>query len=426
MRIAHVYPHSVISVAPPRITDALGVVNYEIARRLARDHSVVVYSRQQRGLPTVEEHEGVVWSRIPVGVDRALNSLKFLDALRLSPRSRPYRFSSLYYTSFAHTVAQDIRARQCEIVHIHGITNFITAVRHRNPDACIVLHVHDHSLADFDADLIGSRLRDAALILACSDHVAEGIRQRFPDAASRCHTLHNGVDEAFLQLATKPVESDTVLFVGRVAPEKGVSVLLEAFAEVAKRKPAADLRMVGPFDFAPRQFVDPFDKDPVLAPVRRFCNDPAAFRAHVLKTVQALAPRVRMEGVVPNMEMRRHYEQAGVFVFPSVWHEPFGIPLIEAMAAGLPVVTTRGGAASEVVIDGETGFLVNRGDVSSLASAVCTLLNDPDLRRRMGLAGRDRVARLFTWNRAVAKLNHLYERAWAACDAGRRSRKGAA
>jgi glycosyltransferase involved in cell wall biosynthesis len=100
-------------------------------------------------------------------------------------------------------------------------------------------------------------------------------------------------------------------------------------------------------------------------------------------------------------------------VFPSVWHEPFGIPLIEAMAAGLPVITTRGGAASEIVVDGETGLLVERGDVGSLVSALCTLLRDPDLRRQMGRAGRERAARLFTWNHAVAKLDRLYEHAWA-------------
>ncbi len=414
MKIAQVYPHSVIALTPNRIADALGIVNYEIARRLAREHSVIVYSRQQRDQAALQVQDGVIWARMPVLMDRVLNSLKVLDTLGVTPVSRPYRLSSLYYATFARQVSRDIRVRQCQIVHIHGITNFITSVRRRNPDACIVLHVHDHSLSDFDATVIRSRLQHAALVLACSDHVASEIRRRFPDLTDRCHTLHNGIDERFLQFESAPAESQTVLFVGRIAPEKGVSVLLQAFREVVKRHPQADLRMVGPFSSSPRQFVDPFNRDPVLEPIRRFCDSASVFRQHVQQAAALLAPRVRLEGTVANSEVRYQYAQAGIFVFPSVWHEPFGIPLIEAMAAGLPVVTTRGGAASEIVVDGETGLLVERGDVESLVSALCTLLSNPSLRGQMGLAGRERAARLFTWNQVAAKLDRLYEHAWGA------------
>ena len=111
---------------------------------------------------------------------------------------------------------------------------------------------------------------------------------------------------------------------------------------------------------------------------------------------------------MPNSEICAHYARAGIFVFPSLWHEPFGIPVIEAMAAGLPVVATRAGALPEVVVDGETGILVERGDSAGLADAIGTLLADPQLRQRMGAAGRRRVQQLFTWDRSVARLERLY------------------
>jgi glycosyltransferase involved in cell wall biosynthesis len=92
-----------------------------------------------------------------------------------------------------------------------------------------------------------------------------------------------------------------------------------------------------------------------------------------------------------------------------LWHEPFGIPIIEAMAAGIPVVATRGGAFPETVDDGETGFLVERGDAAALAVALRRLLEHPELRQRMGARARRRVRSHFTWDRQVDRLSTLYE-----------------
>jgi glycosyltransferase involved in cell wall biosynthesis len=409
MNIAHVYPHSVINLSPVRVTDALAIVIYEIARRLAKDHTVTGYLRRKGNQDAIEAKDGVTWCRVPVIVDRALNSLKVFDKLGLRPASRPYRLSPLYYANYARRVARDIRARSCEIVHIHGITNFVPVIRRYNPNARVVLHVHDHSLADFDHAILEARLADTALILGCSDHISNGIRQRFPPFAERCHTLYNGVDERFLEFRSRPAQSQALLFVGRVSPEKGVHVLLEAFQRVASRYPQADMRIVGPLDCAPKQFVDPFDRDPLILPLKPFYSNAQSYADQLYSVASTLGARVKFEGVVANADITSQYAQAGIFVFPFVWHEPFGIPIIEAMASGLPVIATKGGAASEIVVHGETGLLVERGDVSALSMAIGTLLDDPQLRLRMGNAGRDRAARLFTWDRVVSLLTRLYE-----------------
>jgi glycosyltransferase involved in cell wall biosynthesis len=201
-----------------------------------------------------------------------------------------------------------------------------------------------------------------------------------------------------------------VLFVGRLSPEKGVHVLLDAFQRMAGTFPEASLHLVGPQSFAPQQFVDPFGRDPKTAAIRPFYNNPKRYMEAVLQNVAALDGRVRCDNSVPNGAITQHYASAGIFVFPSIWDEPFGIPIIEAMAAGLPVITTRGGAASEIVVDGETGLLVERGDSDALANALRTLLGDPALRVRMGAAARERVAKRFTWDRAVTELVGHYER----------------
>jgi glycosyltransferase involved in cell wall biosynthesis len=410
VRIAQVYPHSTISLPDVQVCDALAIVNYEIARRLARNHSVFVYPRRGAGQTPVEHHEGATWCRMPVGVDRMLSSLKILDTLGLTPVRHPYRSTPLYYAAYARRVACDARARQCDIIHIHSIANFLPVMERINPGAKLVLHMHDHSLADFDTRRALSLLNRATLVLACSEYVANGIRRAFPECADRCFALHNGVDQRFLRIHSEPQLSQSVLFVGRLSPEKGVHVLLEAFADVAANFPRATLRLVGPADIAPRQFVDPFGRDPLLARLGPYYVFPTSYSDNLHRQAAQQRGRVVFEGCIPNCSVQPHYARAGVFVFPSVWHEPFGIPMIEAMAAGLPVIATRGGAISEIVIDGETGLLVDRGDVRQLAAAIAALLASPQMRARLGSAGRERVKRLFTWDRVVERLTAHYDR----------------
>jgi glycosyltransferase involved in cell wall biosynthesis len=409
MKIAEVYPHAVICLPGPRMSDALAIVNYEIARRLAKDHSVVVYPRRAAGQRAIETQEGVIWRRVPVGVDLAMNRLKLLDRLGLLPPERPYRLTGLYYASYARTVARDIRARQCQIVHVHSVPNFLPVIQRANPQARIVLHAHDHLLADFDERTLRVHLQRASLVLGCSELITREIRARYPDLAERCAPLHNGVDQRFFDIRSDPASSQEVLFVGRVSPEKGVHVLLEAFRPVAERFRQAQLHLVGPPDIAPKQFVDPFGRDGILRQLEPYYSGSRLYSDLLKRHGMPLGSRLRRSGSLPNSTVTCAYERAGIFVFPSVWHEPFGIPMIEAMAAGLPVVTTRGGASSEIVVDGETGILVERGDARSLSAAIRTLLADASLRARMGAAGRERAARLFTWDRAVARLNGLYE-----------------
>jgi glycosyltransferase involved in cell wall biosynthesis len=116
----------------------------------------------------------------------------------------------------------------------------------------------------------------------------------------------------------------------------------------------------------------------------------------------------KFQGWAEHEELPAEYEDADVFVFPSVWDEPFGIPVAEAMAAGLPVVASRVGGIPEIVADGETGMLVEPDDASALAAALEQLVNDAELRARLGEAGRLRAAERFSWDRAAAAYRALF------------------
>jgi glycosyltransferase involved in cell wall biosynthesis len=120
------------------------------------------------------------------------------------------------------------------------------------------------------------------------------------------------------------------------------------------------------------------------------------------------APRVFFTGHVDHEDVVEYYRQAAVVVNPSL-SEAFGMSLVEAMVAGIPVIAARVGGMVEIVKEGETGLLVEPGDTGSLARAICYLLEHDDVRSRMGEAARRRARALFSWDRVAARLVETYE-----------------
>ena len=100
-------------------------------------------------------------------------------------------------------------------------------------------------------------------------------------------------------------------------------------------------------------------------------------------------------------EMIQLYRECDVCVVPSVWEEPFGLVAVEAMAAGRPVIASRVGGLQDIVQHDQTGLLVDPGDPAQLADHLDRLLDDPELRRRMGAAGRERVEATYDWRRII-------------------------
>lgn len=131
-------------------------------------------------------------------------------------------------------------------------------------------------------------------------------------------------------------------------------------------------------------------------------------RLRQLVKKKGLGDHVRFLGFVPQEELPGYYALADVFVFPSTF-ETFGIVLVEAMAAGIPVVAARAGAIPEIVVDGETGFLVQPLSPESMAVRLRSLLENDSLRQGMGQAGRDRAVKCYDWDKLVADYEELFQ-----------------
>lgn len=210
-------------------------------------------------------------------------------------------------------------------------------------------------------------LEQAQFVFALSEYTLSSVRRWV--SPERAALAVCGVDTALFRPHDQR-EGDYILSVARFSdPRKNLPLLLHAYAQLAARRSSVpDLVLVGE---APSQAAEGW-----------------ARRLGILH-------RVRFRGLKEPPELAELYRNAMFFVLPSD-EEGLGIVVLEAMASGLPVVSTRCGGPAMAVIDGETGFLTPVGDVSSLAERMERILRDPALRRRFGKVGRQMAEEQFS------------------------------
>jgi len=304
---------------------------------------------------------GVPWRRVATGFDA-------------SPR-------------LAGAVVKAVRAERPDLLHTHMVHGDVYGAI-----AAGILRVpFVSSRHNDDRYLLGpfryvdrAFMRRAKRLIAISDSVREFlIRAGLP--AAKLQTIHYGLDE----LPTAPSEvtpeqagiaadSLLVLAIGRLIAQKDHETLLRAFVRVREQQPSARLVILGwgVLEEQTRALVEELELgDVVLLPGR--------------------------------VEPRAWLERADVFAHTSRW-EGFGIVLLEAMLAGLPVVATRVSAVPEIVADRETGLLVEVGDAAAVAAALTDLLADPARRRSLGQAGVARARAEFSVARMTRRTIDVY------------------
>jgi glycosyltransferase involved in cell wall biosynthesis len=392
---------------PPLETpDSIAIVSHHLARHLAGAHDVVVYGRG--GWPRTVEAEHVRYRLVPVILDQLVAELAGRLAFLRDAR-RPVHASTAYYALYAVQVALDLRRRGTDVAHLHTFPGFIRIVRALNPGVRIVFHMHDDSLPKRDRRITERRLLEADVILGCSEFITGNIRRAYTAVAPRCRTLWNGVDPEQFQGAPGPSGAGVrFLFVGRVSPEKGVHLLIEAFRRVAERRPDVEMEIAGPRWVAFKEFIDPLDEDPLVRELSPFYERRRSYFAHLDRLLERVpAGRVRFCGTIPQRELRKHYGRADVLVNPSLC-EAFGMSLVEAMARGIPVIASRTGGMTEIVEPSGAGLLVARGSVEELTEAMERLAGDADLRRSMGERGQRHARERFAWDVVAGRLLEVY------------------
>jgi glycosyltransferase involved in cell wall biosynthesis len=399
--------HQPWSCIEPPVTsaDSIALWTDEVARRLASVCDVTCYSRlfgQQQAEQVVN---GITYRRMSVSIDRWIRgAFEKLDEMGLRRAERPFYASTYCYRQFINAVIEDLRRTKPDIVHIQNFSQFVPRIREALPETEIILHMHAEWLAQIDDEWIGPRLAEADSIIFCSDFFAEQTRRAWPQYAGRCRTVYNGVTlSEFDGANVERANPARLLFVGRVSPDKGVHVLVEAFGKVLQRHPTAELKIVGPFATLPKSFCLSMAHEPIVQDLSRFYGRPYVDQLRERMTPET-AKRIEITGPISRVDLVQQFKQAGVLVLPSIYPEGFGIPIVEAGACYTPAVCARRGGMPEVVEDGKTGLLVEAGDVDGLADALNRLLDDSSLRQKLGLAAHQRVVDHFTWDRIADSL----------------------
>lgn len=192
--------------------------------------------------------------------------------------------------------------------------------------------------------------------------------------------LHYGIAEKSENSSLS--DTPTVAFAGRLVREKGVDVLLRAFANVINEIPAARLLIAGDGTDAKR--------------TKDIIDD--------LK----ISSNVSMLGRVPASEIDEHLSRAWVQVVPSLWEEPFGIVAIEAMMRGTAVIASSSGGPREIIDNGKTGLLVRPGDVGALTGSLIEVLRNRELAKSLGKAGRNIARSRFREEMFLDRLLDIY------------------
>ena len=223
--------------------------------------------------------------------------------------------------------------------------------------------------------------------------LSRGMKTKLEDAGIRpVEVVYNGVPVKEKQLPLSDIP--TVVYAGRLVPEKGVDILLQAFAKARVRVPQAKLIIAG----------DGAEKNNLQA----------------LSQNLGIAETVTWLGYLPQSEMEQHFAGAWVQAVPSQWAEPFGNVTTEAMMRGTAVIASAVGAQPEIAVDRQTGFLISSpSNVESWTTSLIALLSDRTLATAMGNAGRDRALIEFSESARNQRFLEIYNRLQAKYTASR-------
>ena len=387
---------------PPHVYGGAGVHVDYLSRELAREIEVEVHcwGRQNSDDGNLHIRGAEPWEEITNGTKGVFKAT--LEALSLN-------------------LTQVKALTGIDIVHTHtwyvSMAGYFAKKLYNVP---LVLTTHSlEPLRAWKAEQLGSgyamsswmertAILDADAIIAVSEGTRADILRAYPDVkADRIHVIYNGVDLAEYQKTSEtkaltdygidPAEP-YVLFVGRITRQKGVTHLVDAIRYLP-RETQVVLCAGAP------------DTPQIAAEMRQKIENARRDHPHI----------IWIEKMVTKHEATQLYSNARVFCCPSVY-EPFGIVNLEAMACRVPVLASATGGIKEVVVDGETGYLIafDQDPVTSLpidpekfsrdlSAGINRLLGDPERCERFGHAGRRRVEEAFSWSTVARQTIRLYE-----------------
>lgn len=348
---------------------------------LSKAHDVTVLGVSDPSLPEEETIDGTHYVRIPGKV----------------------------FEIYRDEVVRYLQSNQFDLIHIFNRPRLVLPVRQASPNSKITLSMHNDMFKPekIDPDEAKAAVEEVSKIVTVSDYIGSIIRSEYPQASSKIRTIYSGVDTHRFLPGHHPrmqkirndirrehgLENKTViLFAGRLSNNKGVDRLIRAIPGLAKKFNNIAVVIVGSKWFSQ--------------------NDISDYIAYVRALANRLPVPVVTTGFVSPSEIQNWFAAADLFVCTSIWQEPLARVHYEAMAAGLPIVTTARGGNPEVIIPGENGLVVdNPEDPANFEEKITAILANKSLMRRMGEKGRELAVSIYQYNRVASEILEVWEQA---------------
>ncbi len=293
-----------------------------------------------------------------------------------------------------------------DLIHVFNRPQWVNLIAEKLPYTKISLSLHNEMLlpSKISKEEGEKCIQRVKFITTVSRFIEAGVKKFYPEAAGKIHTVYSGVDvnryqPVWSQEATKIrnqlkaryglTGKKVVLFIGRLSQKKGAHILIKAVNQILSTHPDTALVLVGSKWYGENQ------EDSYVRQVKQMAD--------------TLDTDVVMTGFLPPNEVVSHYYLGDVFICASQWREPLARVHYEAMAAGIPIITTDRGGNAEVVKGKGNGIVISEYDQpQAFADAIAYLLEQPDIALEMGKVGRRLAEDKYSWKRVAMELNDLF------------------
>ncbi|NOV04283.1 glycosyltransferase family 4 protein [Paenibacillus planticolens] len=375
MKIALICPDSL--PCPPIKSGAIELLIDRIAPNLTKlGHSVTVFSIQDSSFDN----------------DEWINGVRFI------------RFRKAQYFKEVQSYCS---THSFDIIQLFNKPNWVEDMKRAAPDARVFLSLHNLLLKrQSDDQTLLNAFQLADHILTVSQFVEQDILKVIPTVASKISTLYTGEDPKRFtphfskkgkKIAEKlkhelgiPADFHVVLFVGRLLPKKGCHHLIEAMKTVIKKHPKTALVIVGSKWYGDRTVSN--------------------YVTSLQRRAQAVSASIYFTNFMPVDRLPSYYTMSDLLVCPSQWQEPLARVQYEAMAAGIPVVSSNRGGNPEVVQNEKNGYIIDLYNTpEAYAQAISTLLSSKAKCDKIGRENRKLIAERYNFEKYACCLSELYE-----------------
>lgn len=369
---------------------------YEVITRLPKSTWIYCFSIFDNNLPKCEIKENIKYLRFKPGIISKLLTLTYRLPFK---RSNSY----LYWLTYSLWCAWKTHKIKPDIIHIHNRIQFIPIIRFLNPKTKIILHLHQLGVLQTKNVWNEKILKKIDLIIGCSKFLAEETRNRFPNYKNVIF-LYNGFNQnRFSPYWLRSKEKETIrekfkisddekviLYVGRLVENKGIHLLIRAFAKLVKKFNRIKLVIVG----------------------GEVVGDPSSHRYFLsLRELvnSSEGNNIVFTGRINYEDIYRYYLLGDILVVPSIVREGLGNIAIEAMATGIPVISSDRGGLAEIVRNDKNGLTLSEiEDVNGLTRTIERLIINDNLRITLGKNGFEYVKNEFSWEKITNDLESIY------------------